>query len=56
MIENSVFDLADVITGRKIISELTGQEKYYFLTKHFCPKEQNSLFEKQWTKGGETKN
>ena len=28
---NSVFDIADVITGSKIISELTYEEKYYFL-------------------------
>ena len=26
-----VFDLADVITGRKIISELTREEKHYYL-------------------------
>ena len=51
-----VFDLPDVITGRKIVSELTREEKYYYLTKHYCPKDQNSLFKKQCIKGGETKN
>ena len=50
MTKNFVFDLVDVITGRKIISE-----KYYFLTKHYCPKDQNSLFKKQCIKGGETR-
>ena len=56
MTENFVFDLADVITGRKIISELTCEEKYYYLTKHYCRKGKNSLFKKQFIKGGETKN
>ena len=50
MTKNFVFDLVDVITGRKIISE-----KYYFLTKHYCPKDQNLLFKKQCIKGGETR-
>ena len=54
--ENSVFNLADVITGRKIFSELTREEKYYYLRKHYYPKDQNSLFKKQCIKGGETKN
>ena len=39
--ENSVFDLADVITRLKIVGELTREEKYYYLTKHYCPKDQN---------------
>ena len=46
-IDNSVFYLADVITSRKIVSELTREEKYYYLTKHYCLKDQNSLFKKQ---------
>ena len=50
-----VFDLPDVITGRKIVSELTCEEKYYYLTKHYCPKDQHSLLKKQSIKGGETK-
>ena len=54
--ENSFFDLADVITGRKIVSELTYEEKYFYLTKHYCPKDQNSLLRKHCIKGGETKN
>ena len=54
--ENSIFNLDDVITGRKIVSELTREEKYYCLTKHYYPKDQNSLFKKQCIKGGETKN
>ena len=44
VIENSVFDLADVITGRKIVDELTSEEKNYYRTKHYCLKDQNSLF------------
>ena len=39
--DNSVFDLADVITRLKIVGELTREEKYYYLTKHYCPKDQN---------------
>ena len=54
--ENSVFDLAGVTTGRKIVSELTCEEKYYYLTKHHCPKDQNSLLKKQCIKGGQNKN
>ena len=54
--ENSVFDLADVITGRKIVSELAREKKCYCLIKHYYPKVQNSLFKKQCIKGGETKN
>ena len=54
--ENSVFDLADVITGRKIVGELNREEKYYYLTKHYCPKDGNSLFKKQCIKEGEAKN
>ena len=49
--ESSVFDLADVITGCKLF-----EKKYYYLTKHYCPKDQNSSFKKQCIKGGETKN
>ena len=56
MTKNSVFDLADVITGHKIVSELTREEKYHYLTKHYCPKDQSSLFKNQCIKGGETKN
>ena len=29
-----------------IVSELTREEKYYYLTKHYCPQDQNSLFKK----------
>ena len=56
MTENSVFDLADVIAGRKIVCELTREENYYHFTKHYYPKDQNSLFKKQCIKRGETKN
>ena len=54
--KNSIFDLTDVITCRKIGSELIRDEKYYYLTKHYCSKDQNLLFKKQYIKGGETKN
>ena len=32
------------------------EEKYYYLTKHYCPKDQNWLFKKQCIKVGKTKN
>ena len=54
--ENFVFDLADAITGRKIFSDLTREEKHYYLPKHYCFKDQNSLLKKQYIKGAETKN
>ena len=47
MTENSFFDLDDVIIAdRKIVSELTHEGKYYYLTKHYCPKDQNLLHKK----------
>ena len=36
MTDNSVFDLADVLTGPKIISQLTMKQSN--LTKHYWPK------------------
>ena len=41
---------------KSITSELTREEKYHNLTKHDCPKDQNSSFKKQCNKGGVTKN
>ena len=55
MTENSFFDLDDVIADRKIVSELTHEGKYYYLTKHYCPKDQNLLHKKKCIKGGEPK-
>ena len=54
--ENSVFDLADATSGLKFVKELTRKEKYCYLTKHYCPKDQNSLFKDQCIQGGEAKN
>ena len=62
--QRTVFDLVDVITGRKIFSELTREKNYYktftlqkiYLIKHFRPKDQSSLFWKNFIKGGKTKN
>ena len=48
--ENSFFDLDDVIADRKIVSELTHEEKYYYLRKHYCPKDQNLLHKKNLLK------
>ena len=31
--------------------ELSREEKYYYLTKYYCPKKQNSLFKKHCIKG-----
>ena len=50
MTENSFFDLDDVIADRKIVSELTHEEKYYYLRKHYCPKDQNLLHKKNLLK------
>ena len=44
-----------MITGPKIASELTREEKYYYLAKHYCPQDQDSLFKKQCIKGRVTK-
>ena len=40
----------------QIVSELTREEKYCYLTKHYCLKDQNSLFKKECVKGGEIEN
>ena len=50
MTENSFFDLDDVIADRKIVSELTHEEKYYYLRKRYCPKDQNLLHKKNLLK------
>ena len=55
MTDNSLFDLVNTITGSKIAGELTREEKYYYLTKYYFPKDQNSLFKKQYIKGEKTK-
>ena len=44
--KDSAFDLINMITGPKVVSELTREEKYYYLAKHYCPQDQNSLFKK----------
>ena len=44
--ENSFFDLDDVIVDRKIVSELTHEGQYNYLTRHYCPKDQNLLHKK----------
>ena len=35
---------------------MTREGKYYYFTKHYCHKDQNSLIKKQCIKGGESKN
>ena len=52
---SSVFRLVDVVAGLKVVSEWTSEVKYYYLTKVYCPKDQNSLFRKQFIQGGESK-
>ena len=37
------------------MSTLSGMEKYQYLTKHYCPTDKWSLFQKRVQKGGETK-
>ena len=44
--ENSFFDLDDVIVDRKIVSESTHEGQYNYLTRHYCPKDQNLLHKK----------
>ena len=36
--------------------KLTHEGEYYYLTKHHCPKKQNSLFKKHSIKGEEPEN
>ena len=50
MTENFAFDLADVIAGQKIVSELTREGKYYYLAKYYCPKNQNSFLKNNVSK------
>ena len=47
--------MADIITGRRTVSSLSCIEKYGYLTKHYCPSDQESLFKKKVFKSGETK-
>ena len=52
---NGSYDLADIITGRRTVSSLSCIEKYGYLTKHYCPSEQEYLFKKKVVKNGATK-
>ena len=52
---NGSYNLADIITGRRTVSSLSCIEKYWYLTKHYCPSDQESLFKKKNLKRGETK-
>ena len=52
---NGSYNLADIITGRRTVSSLSCIEKYGYLTKHYCPLDQESLFKKKVVKSGETK-
>ena len=44
MISGNVFDLADVVSGRKQISSLTRDEMYHYYKHHFIPKKKQILF------------
>ena len=52
---NVSYNLANIITGRRTVSSLSCIEKYWYLTKHYCPSDQESLFKKKNLKRGETK-
>ena len=52
---NGSYNSADIITGRRTVSSLSCIEKYGYLTKHYCPLDQESLFKKKVVKSGETK-
>ena len=41
---NSPYDLADIITDRRTVSSLSSNEKYGYLTKHYCPSDEEFLF------------
>lgn len=47
-------DLADIVTGRKIATNLSRKEIYNYFTHHVVPSEDDCLFSKQVTKKGET--
>ena len=49
------YDLADIITGRRTVSNLSCFQKYGYLTKHYCPPDQEFLFKKKIVKNGEAK-
>ena len=53
--ESPIYDLADIVTGKKVLSTLSDVEKYQDLTKHYCPTDKSSLFQKSIQEGGETK-
>ena len=52
---NGLYDLADIITDRRAVSSISCIEKYGYLTKHYCPLDQESLFKKKVVKNRETK-
>ena len=41
---NSPYDLTDIITDRRTVSSLSSNEKYEYLTKHYCPSDEEFLF------------
>ena len=53
---NTVMDLADIITGRKMCSKLTQDEKYRYYKNHFTPTKNNQLYQERVMKKGETFN
>ena len=53
--ESPIYDLADIVTGKKVLSTLSDVEKYQDLTKHYCPTNKSSLFQKSVQEGGEAK-
>ena len=53
--ESAICDLADIVTGKKVLSTLSDVEKYQYLRKYFCPTDKSLLFQKRVHKGGETK-
>ena len=50
-----VFDLADIVMGRKIVSSLLPQEKYAYYKNHYVPTSNEMLLQKEYLKGGKKK-
>ena len=49
-----MYDLADIVTGRKNVSTLTDEEKYHYYKYHYQPTSTSSMFHKTVTKKNKT--
>ena len=51
---SKVYDLADVVTGRKNVSTLMDEEKYHYFKHHYQPTSESCMFQKVVSKGKKT--